>query len=210
MLNNIAKSIESMDSKEVKIFVQEALQLKITAKQILDEGLIVGMSRVGRKFRSGEIYIPEVLMAAENMKKGMIFINPLLSSSDISAVGTVVIGTVKGDLHNIGKNIVSMMLIGTGFEVYDIGIDKDETAFIDAMKKYSPDILGMSALLTTTMGEMEKVISALKNENLRDKVKIFVGGAPVTSEYAKEIGADYYAGDASTGAELAKSIMTNE
>ncbi len=207
MIKEIANSLESAELDEVKKLCLEALASGIPAKSILDDGLIKGMSMVGDKFREGDIYIPEVLIAAENMKAGMSVLQNELVSLDIKPVGRVVIGTVKNDLHDIGKNIVSMMFVGAGFEVFDLGMDQDETAFVNAVKEYSPDILGLSALLTSTMKEMEKVINALVSAGVRDTVQVYIGGAPVTEDYAREIGADCYAEDATMAAKLAQEYI---
>lgn len=176
-------------------------------RDILVNGLIGGMAVVGKRFRDGDMFMPEVLMSASAMHKGLDIVKPLLAQSGEKALGRVVIGTVEGDIHDIGKRIVSLLLEGNGFEVIDIGINVKTQAFAEAVAKHNPDILGMSALLTTTMPQMEKVINLLKEKGLREKVKIMVGGAPVNEDFAKSIGADGYAPEAGSAVDLVKKLL---
>ena len=185
---------------------KEALEKGIEALEIMDDGLIAGMGIVGIKFRENFIFVPEVLACARAMKAGMAYIEPILSDAGIDPIGTVIMGTVKGDLHDIGKNLCIMMLQGTGFTVYDLGVDTSEDEFIDAVEEYEAAILGMSALLTTTMPNMGHTIEAFIDADLRDEVHIIVGGAPVTQEFADDMGADGYGKDALACVELAKKL----
>jgi len=194
--------------EEVKKLTQEALEAGIAVELILKEGLIQAMDRVGVKFKNGEVYIPEVLIAARAMHAGMAVLKPVLSKSTGRMAGKVIIGTVKGDLHDIGKNLVIMMLEGGGFEVVDLGIDVPVEKFIEAIKIHQPQVVGMSALLTTTMREMKNNIQAVEWAGLRSQVKMIVGGAPVTEKFAQEIGADGYAPDAASAVELVRSLIS--
>ncbi len=180
------------------------------ALEIMDDGLIAGMAIVGIKFREAFIFVPEVLACARAMKAGMAHIEPILSASGIEPVGKVIMGTVKGDLHDIGKNLCIMMLRGSGFEVVDLGVDTSEDEFIDAIEEHGAPVLGMSALLTTTMPNMGRTIEAIIDAGLRDDVQIMVGGAPVTQEFADDMGADGYGKDALDCVELAKSLVGAE
>ncbi len=191
---------------EVKRLTQEALDGGAKPEAVLKDGLIPGMDRVGVQFKNCEIYIPEVLIAARAMHAGLAALKPLLSKSASAAMGKVVIGTVKGDLHDIGKNLVVMMLEGGGFEVVDLGIDISSDKFIEAIKKHQPQVIGMSALLTTTMREMKNIHQSLEASGLRKQVKTIIGGAPVTERFQKEIGADGFAPDAATAVEVVKSL----
>ncbi len=193
--------------EETKKLTQEALDAGDPVETILKSGLIAAMERIGARFRNGEVYIPEVLIAARAMHAGMAVLKPILSKSNGIMSGKVLMGTVKGDLHDIGKNLVIMMLEGGGFEVVDLGIDVPADKFIEAVKTHQPQALGLSALLTTTIMEMKNVIQAFENAGLRKKVKIVVGGAPVTEKFAKEIGADGYAPDAASAVEVVKSLV---
>jgi len=166
----------------------------------------MGMDKVGRDFKDGVLFVPEVIFAARSMQAGMDVLRPLLAESEMASAGKCVVGTVKGDLHDIGKNLVTMMLDGGGFEAIDLGIDLDPSAFVDAVREHKPDVVGMSALLTTTMVQMKATIDALVEAGLRDSVKIMVGGAPVTAAFAEQIGADAYAPDAATAVELAREL----
>lgn len=192
---------------EVKRLVQEALDVGESAETVLKDGLISAMDRVGVKFKNFEIYIPEVLIAARAMHAGMAILKPILSQSPSTMVGKVVIGTVKGDLHDIGKNLVIMMLEGGGFEVVDLGIDVPTNRFVDAIHTHQPQVVGMSALLTTTMREMKNTIKTIEEAGLRKQVKTIVGGAPVTERFAKEIGADGFAPDAASAVDLVRSLL---
>ena len=192
----------------VKKLVQEALERGESAERILKDGLIPAMDRIGIKFKNGEIYIPEVLIAARAMHAGMAVLKLILPKSTSSMIGKVVIGTVKGDFHDIGKNLVIMMLEGGGFEVVDLGIDVPIDRFIEAIRKDEPQVVGLSALLTTTMREMKNIIQAFETAGLRNQVKVIVGGAPVTEKFAKEIGAEGYAPDAASAVDVVKSLMS--
>ncbi|MYC06845.1 MAG: cobalamin-binding protein [Chloroflexi bacterium] len=192
---------------EVDSLVQQALAEGYSANDVLDDGLISGMAVVGIKFRDNIIFVPEVLVAARAMKAGMAYIEPILSASGIEPVGTVVMGTVKGDLHDIGKNLCIMMLRGAGFIVHDLGVDTKPDEFIDAVMEHEADVLGMSALLTTTMPNMGRTIEAFEEYGLRDMAKIMVGGAPVRQEFADDMGADGYGENAMACVDLAKSFM---
>jgi 5-methyltetrahydrofolate--homocysteine methyltransferase len=193
--------------EEVKTYVQEALEQGEKAENILSQGLIKGMDQVGLKFKNGEIYIPEVLIAARAMHAGLDILKPILSKSDSSRAVRIVLGTVKGDLHDIGKNMVGMMLEGGGFEVIDLGIDVPPEKFIQAVKEHGAKVVGMSALLTTTMTQMKVTIEAMKAARLVNGVKMIVGGAPVTEAFAKQIGADGYAPDAASAVEKVKELL---
>ncbi len=177
------------------------------ASKTLDEALVAGMVVVGNDFRDGILFVPEVLLAANAMKAGMALLEPILSASGIEPIGRVVIGTVKGDIHDIGKNLVGMMMEGAGFEVFNLGINTDVDEFISALEKHNATILGMSALLTTTMPYMKVVIDELKSRGIRDKYIIMVGGAPLNEEFAEAIGADAYGSDAGSAVELAKKLV---
>jgi 5-methyltetrahydrofolate--homocysteine methyltransferase len=192
---------------EVKKLTQEALDAGESAEAILKEGLISAMDRVGVRFKNSEIYIPEVLIAARAMHAGMAVLKPILSKSASVAPGKIIIGTVKGDLHDIGKNLVVMMLEGGGFEVVDLGIDVSTDKFTEAIKTHKPHVVGMSALLTTTMKEMKNTIQAFETASLRKQVKVMVGGAPLTEKFAKEIGADGYASDAASAVDKVKELL---
>ena len=181
-----------------------------SADRVLNDALVEGMRIVGIDFRDGILFVPEVLLAANAMKAGMEILRPLLAETGAEPVGKVVIGTVKGDIHDIGKNLVGMMLEGAGFEVIDLGINTDADKFINAIKEHQPDIIGMSALLTTTMPYMKVVIEALKDEGLRDAVYVMVGGAPVTETFAAQVGADAYGRDAAVAVDLAKAYMASK
>jgi 5-methyltetrahydrofolate--homocysteine methyltransferase len=187
--------------------VQKALAAKADPGDVLNNGLIAGMEVVGKKFRAGEMFLPEVLLSAEVMHKGIDILNPLLSKAGRKGIATVVIGTVEGDIHDIGKKIVALLLEGNGYNVIDLGVDVKVGKFIEAVEKNKPQVLGMSALLTTTMPYMGVVIKTLKEKKIRDKVKVIVGGASVNAEFAKSIGADGYAVEAGTGVELVKKLL---
>jgi len=195
-------------TEEVKKLTQETLDRGEPVEKILKDGLIQAMERIGVRFKSGEIYIPEVLIAARAMHAGLAVLKPILSKSSGSMMGKVIVGTVKGDFHDIGKNLVAMMLEGGGFEVIDLGIDVSADKFIEAIRQHQPQAVGMSALLTTTMKEMKTTIQAIGESGLRNRVKIIVGGAPLTKKFAKEIGADGYAPDAASAVDTVKSLLT--
>ena len=206
-LNAIKEALIGMDVNKVEALVKEALDQKVPAKEILDKGLITGMDIVGERMEKGEMFIPEVLMSAKAMSGAVEILKPHLAEGDISAVGKVVIGTVKGDLHDIGKNLVVMMLESAGFEVHNLGVDISPEAFVEAIKEKNPDVLGLSALLTTTMSMMKDTIDAVKESGLRDGIKIIIGGAPVNQDFADQVGADGYAPDAGSATKLAKALL---
>jgi 5-methyltetrahydrofolate--homocysteine methyltransferase len=205
-LQKIAESLYNGAAPEVARLVQHALDSGIPPDEILSAGLIVGMDRVGADFKVGELFVPEVLVAARAMHAGMDILRPLLAASD-KMIGKYLIGTVQGDLHDIGKNLVRMMMEGAGFDVVDLGTDVDPETFVSAVREHQPDVVGMSALLTTTMIKMKATIAALQAAGLRQEVKIMIGGAPVTEAFAEEIGADAYAPDAATAAEIARTFV---
>ncbi len=192
---------------EIEEEVHEALGRGIQPYEILTKGLVAGMDIVGVDFRDGILFVPEVLMAAKAMKGGMAILRPLLAETGAPKMGTMVIGTVKGDIHDIGQNLVSMMMEGAGFEVINIGINNSVEDYFAAIKEHNPDILGMSALLTTTMPYMRVVINALKEEGIRDKITVLVGGAPLNEAFAEDIEADAYCRDAAVAVETAKKFM---
>jgi 5-methyltetrahydrofolate--homocysteine methyltransferase len=208
LLNALKEAVIVGNANAVKELTEKALAENIPAKTILDDALIPGMMVVGEKFKNNEYYVPEVLIAARAMYAALDLLRPILSQSDVEPIGTVVIGTVKGDLHDIGKNLVRMMLEGGGFRVIDLGVDVAPEKFIEAIKEHNAQILAMSALLTTTMPSMKVTIDALKEAGLRDKVKVMVGGAPVTQQWADEIGADGYAPDAASAVDKAKELIS--
>jgi len=207
ILDDIKTALMKGDRNGVAKLTGEALAQGIPIKEILDSGLIAGMEVIGGKFKRNEVFIPEVLISARAMHAGIAILEPHFAKSGIKPVGKVVIGTVKGDLHDIGKNIVSMMLKGACFAVDDSGIDVAPEKFIEAVKKSGCDILAMSSLLTTSMGQMKETINALKESGLRDKVKVIVGGAPITQEFADSIGADGYAANAAVAVDKAKELL---
>ena len=192
---------------EVVEAVNEALRRGRGAYEVMTKGLVAGMDIVGEDFREGILFVPEVLMAAKAMKAGMDVLRPLLAESDAPRQGTLVIGTVKGDIHDIGQNLVSMMMEGAGFQVVNLGINVDADQFLAAIREHRANILGMSALLTTTMPYMEVVINRLKEEGIRDEIIVLVGGAPVSSAFAEHIGADGYGDDAAEAVEVARKLM---
>ena len=206
-LNNISEALQRGDAEKVRELVKKALEGKLIPKEILENGLIKGMGIIGGKFKRNEVYVPEVLIAARAMHAGMDVLRPKLTETGVKNIGKVAIGTVKGDLHDIGKNLVKMMLEGGGFEVIDLGTDVSVEKFVEAVKVHQPNIVGMSALLTTTMVNMPEVIKALEAAGLRDKVKIMIGGAPITQNYADQIGADSYSPDAASAVDNAKSFI---
>lgn len=217
LINLFAKASERMqaisaalidgDNDTVGRLTREALDAGIGALEVMDYGLISGMGLVGIKFRENFIFVPEVLSCARAMKAGMAHIEPILSASGIEPVGKVIMGTVKGDLHDIGKNLCIMLLRGAGFEVIDLGVDTPADKFIDAVEEHNASLVGMSALLTTTMPNMGKTIEAFIDADLRDNVKIMVGGAPVTQDFADDMGADGYGKDAVACVALAKQLL---
>jgi 5-methyltetrahydrofolate--homocysteine methyltransferase len=195
------------DRDTVSAKVSQALEEGLQPARILNEGLIAAMAEVGARFERAEFYVPEMLIAARAMQAGLAILKPHLADAKVKTIGTVITATVKGDLHDIGKNLVAMMLEGAGFEIIDLGTDVPPEKFVEAIRAHRVDLLAMSALLTTTMPSMGDAIKALQEAGLRDRVKIMVGGAPLTEGYAKQIGADGYAADASKAVHLAKSLM---
>jgi len=206
-LKELSEALFRGDVLKVKEFTQIALREEVEPKEILEEGLIKGMAVVGEKFKNNEIFLPEVLLASQAMYGGLELLQPRLIKGGIKAVGKVVIGTAKGDLHDIGKNLVAMMLRGGGFEVIDLGIDVSPEKFLVATQEHKPDIVSISALLTTTMISMADVITALKRADLRGRVKVMIGGAPVTQEFSDEIGAEGYAPDAASAVDKARELL---
>ena len=196
--------IKGDQNKSVEI-TSQALAEGVAAKSVLDDGLIAGMDVVGARFKKNEVYIPEVLIAARAMKMAMEVLEPELVKAGVEPIGKLAIGTVQGDLHDIGKNLVAMMLKGAGFEVIDLGVDVGPEKFVEQAKAKGIQLIGMSALLTTTMPGMEKTVAALKNAGL--SIKVIVGGAPVTQDYAEKIGADGFAADAASAVDMAKSLV---
>jgi 5-methyltetrahydrofolate--homocysteine methyltransferase len=193
--------------KEIEALVRAAIDEKVDPSAIINDGLIQAMDIVGKKFGSGEIFVPEMLVAAITMKQGLEIIRPLLQGAAAQPKGTILMGTVKGDLHDIGKNLVIMMLEGAGFKVIDLGIDLSVEKVVEKVREIKPDVLGLSALLTTTMPEMQNVIAIIREQGLRDSVKIMVGGAPVDAAFADRIGADGYGKDAVAAVQLAKKLI---
>ncbi len=206
-IEQIQEAVVNGKHKEIEGLVENAIKDQIDLNSIINEGLIEAMDIVGRKFGSGEIYVPEMLVAAATMKKGLAIIQPLLKGKASQPKGTVVMCTVKGDLHDIGKNLVSMMLEGAGFRVNDLGVDLSAEKLVDAVTESKPEVLGLSALLTTTMPEMQRVIATFQERGLRGSVQIMVGGAPVDAKFATKIGADGYAKDAAEAVQLAKRLI---
>ncbi len=206
-LQTIFDGILEGQQKVVTAAVQSALDAGTEPAKILNDGMIAAMAEVGRRFENGDYYVPEMLIAARAMQSGLAILKPRLAEAHVKSAGTVVIGTVKGDLHDIGKNLVSMMLEGAGFEIKDMGTDVTPEKFVAAVQEHQPDLIALSALLTTTMPNMKSTIDALKAAGLREKVKVMIGGAPVTDAYAKQIGADGYSPDASRAVSLAKSLV---
>lgn len=207
MTGQICELLQRGRVKDVKRLVEEALEAGMDPKVILNEGLLDGMSIIGAKFKENEIFVPEVLVAARAMTAGLSVLEPKLVEVGNEPVGKAVIGTVKGDLHDIGKNLVAVMLKGAGFEVIDLGTDVDPEDYIAKAEEIGADIIAMSALLTTTMPEMREVIDVLEEKGIRDKYIVMVGGAPVTAKYAEQIGADYFTPDAGSAAEVAKKAV---
>jgi 5-methyltetrahydrofolate--homocysteine methyltransferase len=206
ILQKIASELYEGEDESVAELVQNALDQGLPPHEVLQGGLIAGMDEVGKDFKAGDLFVPEVLIAARAMHAGMGVLRPLLAEGDSVSAGKYLIGTVKGDLHDIGKNLVKMMLEGAGFETIDLGTDVEPQDFVDAVREHQPQLLGMSALLTTTMVQMKATLEALEEAGLRDSVKIMVGGAPVTDAFAKEIGADAYAPDAASAVDTAREL----
>lgn len=206
LLKEISENLQKGRAKNVKELVQKAIDEGIDVNRILEDGLLHGMSIIGEKFKNNEVYVPDVLIAARAMNTGTELLKPLLVSSGVKAKGKVIIGTVKGDLHDIGKNLVRMMMEGKGLEVIDLGVDVPAERFVEAAIEHNADIVACSALLTTTMIEMENVVKKVKESPIGEKVKIMIGGAPVTDNFRATIGADIYTPDAATAADAALNV----
>jgi 5-methyltetrahydrofolate--homocysteine methyltransferase len=205
-LTGIYQSVIDGDAAQVQAGVQAALSQGVQADVVLQQGLIAAMEEVGKRFEEGEFFVPEMLIAARAMQGGLSLLKPHLVESGVKSAGIVAIGTVKGDLHDIGKNLVAMMLEGAGFEVHDLGVDVDPQAFVKAVEE-GAQVIGMSALLTTTMSNMQNTLKALHAAGMRQQVKVLIGGAPVTDAYAQQIGADAYAADASSAVRMVHQLM---
>jgi len=208
LFSEFSKAVIEGNLDDIVGLTKDALDKGLNAKDILDKGLMPGMDHVGAEFKAGNLFVPEVLRSARAMQSSMSLIKPLLAETGAAMTGKLLLGTVKGDLHDIGKNLVGMMCEGAGFEVKDMGKDIEPDVFVEAVQEFKPDILGMSALLTTTMRSMEHTIKALEEAGVRDRLKIMIGGAPVTQTFADQIGADGYASNAASAAELAKKLMS--
>ncbi len=206
-LTKITEALIAGKADQLKELVEEAVNSKTNPADILNKGLLPGMDAVGQKWKAGDMFMPEVLRSAKAMSTSMDYLRPLLKDDDLGNAGSMVIGTVAGDLHDIGKDLAAMMFEGAGYKVINIGIDQSNENFVDAVKEYKPSLLGMSALLTTTMPRMGEVINSLKEAGIRDQVTVIIGGAPVTEEFAKEIGADLYAPNAGTAVEITKEYL---
>ena len=206
-LDKIEEAVISGKYKEIEALVQAAIDDKADLDEIINGAMIGAMDIVGQKFAESEIFIPEMLVSAVTMKKGLDIIKPLLKSNEIESRGTIIMATVKGDIHDIGKNLVIMMLQGAGFDVIDLGVDMNTEELIQKVEETKPDILGLSALLTTTMPEMKNIIDTLKDKGLRDNVKVIIGGAPLNAAFAKKVGADGYGQDAAEAVELARRLV---
>jgi 5-methyltetrahydrofolate--homocysteine methyltransferase len=209
ILQEIYQGILEGKHREVETNIQAALQGGLGPKTILDESMIAAMAEVGRLFESGDFYIPEMLVAARAMQTGLVLLKPYLKEANIQMAGKVAIGTVKGDLHDIGKNLVMMMLEGAGFEILDLGTDVAPEKFVEVIQAGGVDILALSALLSTTMSSMKATMDALKGAGVREQIKVMIGGAPITEDFSRQIGADGYAPDASRAVTLAKSLLKN-
>jgi 5-methyltetrahydrofolate--homocysteine methyltransferase len=207
VLKDIYEGVIRGQAPLVQEKVKEALDSGVDPAVILNESMILAMSEVGKRFEEGEFFVPEMLIAARAMQNGMALLKPHLVASEVKSAGKVVIGTVRGDLHDIGKNLVAMMMEGAGFEIHDLGTDVSPEAFVKACLGGDVNVVAMSALLTTTMPQMEATIKALKEAGVRDKVKVIIGGAPITDDYARKIGADGFAPDASRAVRLAKALV---
>ena len=207
LLEQITTAVIEGKLDEVPNLVQSALDEGLEPTKILENGLVVGMNEVGKRFKLGSMFVPEVLRSARTMHAGQELLRPLLSAAGIKQSGKIVLGTVKGDLHDIGKNLVGMMMEGSGLEVVNLGFNVEPEKFVEAIKEHKPNIVGMSALLTTTMRAMGYTIKAIEEAGLRDSIKVIVGGAPVDAEFGKRIGADGYGHNAGAGAELARQLL---
>lgn len=209
ILNEISEKLQAGKAKDVKAMVAQAVEEGIAPKDILEQGLLSGMSVIGEKFKTNEVYVPEVLIAARAMKTGVEVLKPYMTAGDIKPAGKVCIGTVKGDLHDIGKNLVKMMMEGKGIEVVDLGVDVSPEQFVEAVKTQGCKVICCSALLTTTMGVMKEIVDLCVAEGIRDQVKIMIGGAPVTDAYCRQIGADAYTSDAASASDTALEFCLN-
>lgn len=209
-LGKISESVIQGKIEEVKQLTQEAINEKVAPSSILNEGLLAGMDIVGQRWKNGDMFMPEVLRCAKAMSMAMEILRPELTEGELGSAGTMVIGTVAGDLHDIGKDLAAMMFEGAGYKVINLGIDQPNEKFVEAVKEHKPTVLGLSALLTTTMPRMGEVINSLKEAGIRDKVSVIIGGAPVTEEYAQEIGADLYAPNAGTAVDIVKNHIENK
>lgn len=207
VLSDLSSAVIKGDKDDIVDLTEDALDDGLDAQVILNDGLMPGMDYVGKEFRAGNMFVPEVLRSARTMQASMDVLRPLLVESGVEMVGTVLLGTVKGDMHDIGKNLVSMMCEGAGFEVIDLGKDVAPDDFVSAVKEHRPHIVGMSALLTTTMRSMEYTIKAFQEAGLRDNIKVMIGGAPVTQAFCEQIGADGYASNAAAAVDLAKQFV---
>lgn len=204
--NKMSEMVIAGDFSSVKTLTQKMIDDNVDPVSIINDGLMPGMNVVGVRFKAGDMFVPEVMMSAKAMAAGIELVKPLIAESNMPTAGKVVIGTVKGDLHDIGKKLVNMMLESAGFQIVDLGVDIAPAKFVEAVKEHKPQVIGMSALLTTTMLSMKDTIDALKEEGLRDSVKIIIGGAPVTQSFAEQIGADGYAPDAAAATDLCKQL----
>jgi len=210
LLEKIKEAIVNLDVDNIQKLCKEAVDAGIPAYKVVTDGMAKGMDIVGQKYEANEYFLAELIMAGETMKEGMEVLEPYLKVGEMKRLGKIVIGTVRGDLHDIGKNIAATLLRSAGFDVIDLGVDVSPEQFVEAVRRNSPDVVAMSALLTTTMTEMENTIKALKEAGLRDKVKIIIGGAPITPEYAEKIGADAAAKDAVDGVNICKSWVSKK
>lgn len=206
-LNDLSQSVINGSIDQVKDQVNQLISSGMNPIEIINQGLIAGMNVVGARFKVGDMFVPEVLMSAKSMSSGLELVKPLIAEKDLQSQGKILLGTVKGDLHDIGKNLVAMMMESGGLEVINLGIDVPPEKFVDAVREHNPQIVAMSALLTTTMPGMKETIELLEEEGLRDQVKIIVGGAPVSKEFASSIGADGYAPDAASATDLCKELI---
>lgn len=206
-LEELRQSVVDGDLQRTEKLVQDAIAMQLPAEHILKEGLIRAMAEVGRMFECGESYVPEMLISARAMKGGLALLRPHLTAAHVEAIGRVVIGTVQGDIHDIGKNLVGMMLEGAGFEVIDLGTDVSPEKYVEAVREHRPDVVACSALLTTTMLRMKDILLALDEASIRSQVKVIIGGAPITDDYARDIGADLYAPDAAAAATRVRELM---
>jgi 5-methyltetrahydrofolate--homocysteine methyltransferase len=205
--SSLAQIVIDGDFGGVKSLTQKMIDEGVSPLEIINQGLMAGMNVVGVRFKAGDMYVPEVMMSAKAMSIGIELVKPLIAAKDMPTAGKVLIGTVKGDLHDIGKKLVVMMMESAGFEIIDLGVDIDSATFVKAVKEHNPQVIGMSALLTTTMLSMKDTIEALKKEGLRDSVKVIIGGAPITQGFADQIGADGYAPDAAAATELCRRLI---